>query len=134
MKNCQRTSLILASVAAEIHIVNCTCSSEPFRYDEQKMDKYGHWNPISNWNQLSQLILKFRIEILFPESGKDVVVRTNYKGDEYKFSALLDPNTNQSAVISDLIVRLVGNIALDHMPEEVVAALDKLKSGKLVNS
>ena len=57
--------LELAAKAAGIPIVPCTCGNPrwPFKHDEAKSGKRGHWNPLEDDGDALRLAVKLRLEI-----------------------------------------------------------------------
>lgn len=57
--------LELAAKAAGIPIVPCTCGSPrwPFKHDEAKSGKRGHWNPLEDDGDALRLAMKLRLNV-----------------------------------------------------------------------
>lgn len=55
--------LELAAKAAGIPVVPCTCSNPkwPFKHDEAKSGKRGHWNPLVDDGDALRLAVKLRL-------------------------------------------------------------------------
>lgn len=74
-----REMLELAAKAAGIFIESCPCSDPkwPLRYDEAKMGKHGHWNPLVHDGDALRLAVTLRIDIEWSDAtwgeGFDIV-------------------------------------------------------------
>ena len=81
--------LELAAKAAGIPIVSCTCSDKrwPFKHDEAKSGKRGHWNPLVDDGDALRLAVQAGVDISFAQAvHHEETGSAGYRADPHAFT------------------------------------------------
>lgn len=100
-----RELLELAAKASGIPIIPCTCRHErwPFKHDEARSGKSGHWNPLEDDGDALRLAVKLRVHVRhFPNDVEAQVERGYWREDD---------GTDPYAATRRAIVRAAAEIA-----------------------
>ncbi len=110
--------LEMAAKAAGISIMPCTCSDPrwPFKHDESKSRKSGHWNPLVDDAHAMRLVVQCGLEVSFVDEDAEVRACVGYPNDAGRITYVFEDHRGDIFAATRLAVTRAAAAIGEKMP------------------